>query len=112
MIQLSKTLLSKGGTELERALKEELEAIALDALPLQAGLSRSSAVGSSPPCVIVLHHETHAATIEVKLGVSYAGIIAGCACADDPTPVDEIAEYCELQLSIDRGTGAAIAALI
>ena len=31
-----------------------------------------------------------------------SGIIAGCSCADDPTPVDTTTEYCELQLEIDR----------
>jgi hypothetical protein len=35
--------------------------------------------------------------IQVKAGLLYTGIIVGCSCADDPTPVDEINEYCEMQ---------------
>ena len=45
--------------------------------------------------------------IRAKIGVCYTGIIAGCSCADDPTPLDEHAEYCEVQVEIDRVTAEA-----
>ena len=42
--------------------------------------------------------------IRVKAGIFYKGIIAGCSCADDPTPAGENNEYCEVQLDIDKTT--------
>jgi len=40
----------------------------------------------------------------VKAGLLYAGIIAGCSCADDPTPIDEVTEYCVVRFDIDKAT--------
>ncbi|MEZ5541890.1 MAG: hypothetical protein R3F42_07590 [Pseudomonadota bacterium] len=45
--------------------------------------------------------------IHARAGLFYTGIIAGCSCADDPTPVEEQAEYCVVDITIDRLTGAA-----
>jgi hypothetical protein len=42
-----------------------------------------------------------------KLGVFYAGLIAGCSCADDPTPPEAQNEYCELAVAIDPTTAEA-----
>jgi hypothetical protein len=46
-------------------------------------------------------------TISVRAGVFFSAVIAGCSCADDPTPVDEINEYCESRVEIDRTTAEA-----
>lgn len=43
-------------------------------------------------------------SIQVKAGIFYAGIIAGCSCSDDPSPTDEQNEYCELQFIINKDT--------
>jgi hypothetical protein len=40
----------------------------------------------------------------LKAGVFYTGIIAGCSCSDDPSPVDEQNEYCDLLFTIDKLT--------
>ena len=50
--------------------------------------------------------------IHVKAGIFYTGIIAGCSCADDPTPVDEQAEYCEVRLEINKATAATAISLL
>ena len=50
--------------------------------------------------------------IHVKAGIFYSGIIAGCSCADDPTPVDEQNEYCEVQFEINKKTAEATVALL
>ena len=42
----------------------------------------------------------------------YSGIIAGCSCADNPTPVSELNEYCEVQLEIDKKTAETKVALL
>ena len=41
-------------------------------------------------------------TIRVKAGVFFSSVMAGCNCADDPSPMDENSEYAELWFEIDR----------
>jgi hypothetical protein len=53
-----------------------------------------------------------AGLIRVKAGIFYTGVIAGCSCADDPTPVDELNEYCVLQLGIDKKTAETTVTLL
>jgi len=74
---------------------------------LQAGLTQTSAVAEAPLGVQVLRSREAAGRIHMHLGVFYAGVIAGCSCADDPSPVDPITEHCELLLDIDVATGRA-----
>lgn len=45
--------------------------------------------------------------IRARAGIFYTSIIAGCSCADDPTPISELNEYCEVQLDIDKQTAEA-----
>lgn len=90
---------------LKSILKQEIEKLDADALPLQHGLEHSSRVSPSPFSVIILNVSDKADSLEVKAGIQYRGVIAGCSCADDPSPVDEINEYCEVLLNIDKTTG-------
>ena len=78
-----------------------------DALPLQTGLAQSSHVSDSPFKVMVINSAESGAVIEAKVGVFYSGIIAGCSCADDPTPIDEQPEYLEMVVRIDRQSAEA-----
>lgn len=50
--------------------------------------------------------------IRVKAGIFYQSIIAGCSCADDPTPIDTNQEYCVVQFIIDKSSSAAKVELI
>jgi len=61
---------------------------------------------------IILCTEDNNGQLQVKAGLFYSGIIAGCNCADDPTPVDEINEYCEVLLAIDKKTALTTVSLI
>jgi hypothetical protein len=78
---------------------------------LQAGLRQTSAVADDALAVHLLSSREQEGRILVHLGIFYAGIIAGCGCADDPSPVDTITEHCELLLDIDLATGRARASL-
>jgi hypothetical protein len=78
---------------------------------LQAGLLQTSAVAEVALAAHLLSSREQDGHIRVHLGVFYAGIIAGCSCADDPSPVDTITEHCELLLDIDLATGRARATL-
>ncbi len=93
-------------------LKKELRALNADLLPLQQGLQNSSYAISDKLAVTVLAITEDAYSIKIKAGLLYNGIIAGCSCADDPTPLDETNEYCDVLLTINKSTAASNAALI
>jgi hypothetical protein len=46
------------------------------------------------------------------VGVFFSGIITGCSCADDPTPVETQNEYCELLFAIDKATAETTITLL
>lgn len=112
MIRLTKTLNAWGTSGFEDILKGEVEQIDPDQLPLQQGLSISSHVTDSQRTLLVLSVADDAGFIRVTAGILYSGIIAGCSCADDPTPVDEQNEYCEVQIEINKKTAEATVALL
>lgn len=85
-------------------LQRELAAHA-DELPLQQALAGASSVAEEPISVILLSARADDASIQVKVGIIFSGILAGCSCADDPTPVEPQTEYCELAIEIDRNGG-------
>lgn len=94
-----------GGAGFDETFRTEVERLRHEELPLQQGLSLSSCVSDEPFRVMVIHSEADAQTLQVRAGVFYSGIIAGCSCADDPTPTDVQAEYCQLRFEIDRHSG-------
>ncbi len=103
-MRLNKALAAWGSSGFKDILKLEIESHGIDALPLQQGLSLSNYVSPDDLSVMIISCAGHADLIQVKAGVFYSGVIAGCNCADDPTPADKQAEYCVLQLDIDRQT--------
>ena len=105
-LQLPATLTAWGTADFPDVLKGELAALARE-LPLQQALSNSSAVASDKVEVMLIAHEADADHIRAKVGVFFSGIVAGCNCADDPTPLETQNEYCELWLDIDRWTAEA-----
>ena len=112
MIRLTKTLNAWGTSGFEDILKGEVEQIDPDQLPLQQGLSISSHVTDSQRTLLVLGVADDAGFIRVTAGILYSGVIAGCSCADDPTPVDEQNEYCEVQIEINKKTAEATVVLL
>lgn len=106
MIRLQHALNAWSTPAFERTLKSELQEVALDALPLQQGLRHGSHALEEGVELMVIGAEELAEVIRVRLGVHYRSLIAGCSCADDPTPLDTLAEYCVLRLDIDKHSGA------
>lgn len=76
----------------------------VDQLPLQQGLSASSYALDHDLRAVMLKVTHEGDVIQVKAGIFYTGVISGCNCADDPTPVDEQPEYCEVQIDINVST--------
>lgn len=103
MPRLSKALKAWGTPEFPDVLKQEIARLGPGQLPLQQGLSGSSYAVENNLQAVILNTADADDHIQVKAGIFYTGIIAGCSCADDPTPVDEQTEYCEVLLEIDKG---------
>ncbi|RLJ64795.1 hypothetical protein [Sulfurisoma sediminicola] len=89
------------------ALKRELESAGPAALSLQQSLSASSYALDDGCTVMVIGVGEEPGLIRARVGVFFHGIIAGCSCADDPTPVEPQQEYVELEVAIDRHSAAA-----
>ena len=104
MCNLPKSLRAWGTPAFKEVLKREIEQLDAGQLPLQQGLSSSSYVTDRPFQAMIISVSEEAGLIRAKAGIFYTGIIAGCSCADDPTPIDEQTEYCVLRLDIDRTT--------
>ena len=104
MIKLTRTIQAMRQAGFKTIARAEIEAIDKQLLPLQQGLALSSCVSDEAFSAVILnHHETEQHLI-IKTGIFYSGIIAGCSCADDPTPMDVQNEYCELQFTVDKET--------
>lgn len=104
MIKLLNALEAWGTSDFENALKGEIQQIDTGLLPLQEGLSHSSHVSEGDISVVILGVTETSKFIRAKTGIIYAGIIAGSCCADDPTPMSEQTEYCEVQFDINKMT--------
>ena len=111
MIRLSRSLAACGTPALRDTLRQEIEALGAGDLPLQQGLSAGSYALDRDLRVMILAVAEEPTAIRVRAGVFFSSIIAGCSCADDPTPIDEQSEYCEVRLDIDRATGETSVAL-
>lgn len=112
MIYLKHSLKSWQSPEFAAELKLEIEQLKADQLPLQEGLSHSSYVSGEPFKAMVISVTDEGATIRVKAGIFYTGIIAGCSCSDDTGPTDVQPEYCDVWLDIDKSTAATTLTLI
>jgi hypothetical protein len=112
MIQLSKSAAAWGSPEFNDVLKGELGKLCIHQLPLQQGLSGSNHAMDCRVEAMIISSTDDAEHIHVKAGIFYSGIIAGCSCADDPTPVDEQSEYCEVQLDINKETAETVITLL
>jgi len=102
MIKLEKTVAACNDDSFAQVFKQEVEQLSLDDLPLQQSLSVGSHALADDLKIMINSVEQLDNTIRIRAGIFFYSIIAGCNCADDPTPVDRQSEYCELKFSIDR----------
>jgi hypothetical protein len=92
--------------DFDTVFKREVEQLDAGLLPLQQGLTGTSSVADAPFTVLLLRATAAGDGLQVKAGIVYAGILGGCSCADDPTPLEAQPEYCELWFDIDLRSGA------
>jgi len=91
---------------------QEVCALTAELLPLQQGLQNSSYAISDKLSVAILKVTQNESSINIKAGLLYNGIIAGCSCADDPTPLDETNEYCDVIFCINKKTAETSVKLV
>lgn len=106
MFRLPESLAAWGTPDFKAVLKREIARLG-GSLPLQQGLSGSSYALDDAVEAVVHRVAQHGGHIQARVGIFYSGIIAGCSCADDPTPVEAQTEYCEVDVNIDQATGQA-----
>lgn len=107
MAEFREALRQWGSPEFEHALATTIARMGLDRLPLQQALQHGSHALAAPIEAIILEVREDTLGFDVRAGIMYTSVIAGCQCADDPTPTSTAQEYCEVGLWLERGTGAA-----
>jgi hypothetical protein len=112
MIRLSKALGAWQTPTFKAVLKDEIEHLDGNLLPLQQGLEYSSVANTEGFTVTIQEVADTERTLRVKTRVLYTGLIAGCSCADDPTPLNEINESCEVEFVIDKTTAETVITLL
>ncbi len=112
MFFLSKTRDSWQQPDFTDTFKQEVAELEHEHLPLQQGLSLSSYVSHEKVSAIIQNANDDENSIHIKAGIFYTGIIAGCSCSDDPTPLDTQNEYCELRFVINKENAQTTVSLI
>ena len=104
MVQLVNSLQAWGSAGFREVLQAEMEALDAHQLPLQQALVQGSYATDNSFKVMFIGASEQPEGLCAKVGIFYTSIIGGCSCADDPTPVDELPEYCVLQVEISKGS--------
>lgn len=105
-LHLPQSLAAWPGERFAATLTEELGRADPGQLRLERLLRHGSHVVEAPD-FIILGSEDSASGPVVRLGVFLKSVLAGCACADDPTPVDTMNEYGEIEILIEEGDAHA-----
>jgi hypothetical protein len=100
-----KTLKTWNTSDFNDTLKNEIAQMDINQLPLQQALTQSSHVSDSGFSFVILNTSEEEKNIIAKAGIFFSGVVAGSCCADDPTPADEVSEYCEVEFCINKDTG-------
>ena len=111
-MQLTSALNAWGSPRFNEVLKHEIALMDAELLPLQQALTQTSYTNGANRSVLILDIQAEASFIRVKTGIFYSGMIPGCSCADDPTPMSEITEYCEVLFDIDKITAETTVTLV
>ncbi|GAB6042407.1 hypothetical protein [Endothiovibrio diazotrophicus] len=112
MTYLPDTLAAWGSPRFETVLKAEIEGLDAAHLPLQQGVIHGSYYSGGPVQAVLVSADEDPSTLHLRIGLFYTSVIAGCNCADDPTPMDEYREHCQIGVDLDRESGRATIVLL
>ena len=102
---MKKTLAAWGSEHFVATFKQEVSALSVDDLLLQQALTVGSYATTDNLKVMINQYKEMSDSYIVNAGIFFTSMIGGCNCADDPTPQDSYAEYCELCFIIDKTQG-------
>jgi hypothetical protein len=103
MPRLTKSLNAWGSDSFSPVLKEELQSLQPGTLPLHCGTTRGGLADDTAVTATVLSASDAAGALQVKVGIFFTEIVAGCSCGDDPAAYNA---YCEILVRIDTQTAA------
>lgn len=112
MIELTLSSRAWNTAAFDDVLKQEIASLDMMSLPLQQGLRYSSVALADKLSVSILKTSENDDSIFANASLFYTGIIPGCSCADDPTPIDESNEYCEILVCINKTTSESTITLV
>lgn len=112
VITFAKSLAAWSTPVFDLVFKQEVRNLEPAQLPLQAAISHSSHVSETRIEPVLLATAETSDAIRVKAGIFYSGVIAGSCCADDPSPLCEQTEYCELQFDINKHSAVVTIVLL
>lgn len=111
MLMLPKTARASRD-DLESTFKAEIASVPADELPLERGMRRGSVATDNASgeavSAMVIATEMDEHVLRLRAGLFFTSVIAGCACTDDPSPMSDEPEYCEVEFEIDRREGTTL----
>lgn len=99
---MKKTLAAWNSDHFAATFKQEVRGLSVDELLLQKALTVGSYATTDNLKVMINRKQEMPDAYIVNAGIFFTSMIGGCNCADDPTPQDSYAEYCELRFNIDK----------
>jgi hypothetical protein len=102
MSVFSDVLQSMDSADFDVAFKLAVESLSVEQLQLQHAVKNGSIALADGITVMVISHQQTELFLQVKSGIFFRSMIAGCNCADDPGPMDTLEEYAEVWFSINK----------
>ncbi len=90
---------------LARRLRDILIALPVSEFNLQRALRQGSIALPETLDVAIIRSEPGAARTLIRVSLFFQSVIAGCNCADDPSPEDRLEEHCEARILIENDSG-------
>ena len=104
MIKLTESVKAWGSPSFKEIFRNEVSQLDGSLLLLQQGMTRGSYANVDNFHVVLLGFDENGESIRANVGIAYSSVIAGCACADDPSSEELLSEYCELHFDINKQT--------
>ncbi|MGV6818318.1 MAG: hypothetical protein ACWA44_13755 [Thiotrichales bacterium] len=86
----------------EQELLRVLMELGVDGLNLQTALRHGGYALADTLQLSILSRSCDEHGIELRVSAFFDSVIAGCSCADDPTPLDTVSEHCVLNVTLDK----------
>jgi hypothetical protein len=109
MTKLNKALTHWGHEDFKKILKQELENLPKDTLPLNEATCQGGQANDSNISALINKAEQTDTHIHIHVGIFFNEIIAGCNCGDDPMQENT---YCELRVSINKKSAETVFNLV